>query len=494
MSFAQHEQFWKQEQACRRRTRDSARIVDEDHLWDFDLDDPSLDRARFAMRAFFRDRGHDAHEALAIMRGPADNYGDLAHVLVRPAALGVYCPEGEREPVDPGLEHCSACDSWHNGVEVRPQLRRGRMRKAVLAHFTAPLKLYCRRAFVDACEAHGLTGLQCELLDEEEDAAPDDCLYRVTVEMHRWNQRDGVCPRCETKTNIMGTSFFTLQEDYRFDFQFTRTHGTSLRYDGILTAETTYVLSRRALELLSTWKALEIHATQSCYPILPGYLREWICPEPRLFRGPEDWPAQILRPRAQWPKRPIPTPEEWLREHGPLPLPTVRPESQRATPPPKKARRLPPARITPALLTQAAAKLRHRFEPASANDVARLRKVGWPEKLVAFYAAHEPHPRRGAGALRLMPVRRIFESIEHLDPAAALAPLGYAPLASNEFGDMYVYDLKKVGPAGYPEVVFADHERFCGEVCEEDARVDLTPVARHLPEFLAMAAAGELTE
>jgi hypothetical protein len=48
---------------------------------------------------------------------------------VRPAALGVYCPEGEREPVDPGLEHCSACDSWHNGVEVRPQLRRGRARR-----------------------------------------------------------------------------------------------------------------------------------------------------------------------------------------------------------------------------------------------------------------------------------------------------------------------------------------------------------------------------
>ena len=52
--------------------------------------------------------------------------------------------------------------------------------------------------------------------------------------------------------------------------------------------------------------------------------------------------------------------------------------------------------------------------------------------------------------------------------------------------------MKKLGLDGWPEIVFANHEMFGGEETQKEAEEMLGEVADNLPEFLRMAAEGEL--
>ena len=76
-----------------------------------------------------------------------------------------------------------------------------------------------------------------------------------------------------------------------------------------------------------------------------------------------------------------------------------------------------------------------------------------------------------------------------------MAPFGYVPLAENAYGDMYLYDLNHIGADGWPRIVFASHEAIGGpDDTKETIEDALGEGADNLPEFLRMAAKGELEE
>lgn len=163
-----------------------------------------------------------------------------------------------------------------------------------LMTFYGSLKLFCRPKFINRYEQSGLTGMTFRDWGvKDRHGIP---LSRIGVELHRWQDRAGVCDACEMKTNLTtDVGCFNTHEQFKYDIQYLR---TPLGFSSDPTE--IFVLSRRAVDFfveVSSYMQTVMEEPTSVVPIMPGHLEDIVWPEPRLFAHGEK-PTRMLR--ASW--------------------------------------------------------------------------------------------------------------------------------------------------------------------------------------------------
>jgi hypothetical protein len=219
-------------------------------------------------------------------------------------------------------------------------------------------------------------------------------------------------------------------------------------------------------------------------------MRDKVSPEPRMFYGEEGGPTFVVR-RPEWPI--VQPPPGWTEDSTQIAEP-AKPHVVAPVPQPSKPKKS--FALSDQLFAKLEKRVQYTFAPAAVKALGLLKRRKWPAKLIEFYAAHEPQyvGQDSLVSLRLFSIAEILFEMKAMEPSATLAPLGYAPLASDGFGNQYLYDLKSIGPDGYPAIVFANHEQFYGIESREETAEMLGPTADSLPEFLWLAADGKLDE
>ncbi len=121
--------------------------------------------------------------------------------------------------------------------------------------------------------------------------------------------------------------------------------------------------------------------------------------------------------------------------------------------------------------------------PASARDLNRAKKAGFPPELVDFYRQCEPQDCI-AFKQRLWSIERAVEENADAVPGCALSPHGFIVFASNICGDSYCIDTNVTTPDREHPVVLFSHE----EIAEDSSLSDILPhrieVAKSLEDFL----------
>lgn len=447
----------------------------------FDLDEPALcylEEMRHALNAALPAGAGPCFEVLRVFPCEKTKATDYEHFSV--GGLGRDSEGGKGFAGIGGCATCPECGNESDDPSYSfPFDRKAVSREASLLHLFARPYIFsslCWDTFRRAYVKSGLTGLVFDPATGMEPQDDSKKLYRVIVAQHRWTERQGVCPTCEMKTNARGDAFFNLRETYRYDFQFVR-HGSCTEVRKI--GETQIVASRQAVAFLQDLKLLNWKKS-ACVPVAPGFRRDIIVPEARIFRGDTDYPTRVLRPL---------TPEEIQERRQELSKgqATISEAARRAL-----AQRVP--EITPDVLSRIIRLHKHDFLPATEEDMEMARKARWPAKVLDFYAAYEPHytGEELASEVRLLAIREILCQCETSETEHSLRRLGYLPLASTVNGDAYVYDLRRIGEDGYPKIMLANHEMADGFVTRSEAKEGMREVANGLPEFLRRLSAGQL--
>lgn len=181
---------------------------------------------------------------------------------------------------------CPACGNDFQNAYFVPAIRPEKLPGSPkLMSFYGPMKLFCRQPFLEMYHKSGLTGFSFE--DWEICDKHKVPLHLIRVQQHQWQDRTGVCDRCQMKTNVTTpVGLFNVHEQFKYDIQHVRTY----RSDA-------FVISRRGVQFLSRVCRMMKGAAEPPYylfPVIPGYLEDIISPEPKLF-AQGDIPLHMLR-------------------------------------------------------------------------------------------------------------------------------------------------------------------------------------------------------
>jgi hypothetical protein len=133
------------------------------------------------------------------------------------------------------------------------------------------------------------------------------------------------------------------------------------------------------------------------------------------------------------------------------------------------------------------------FRPAKPGSLAALRKLDFPETIIAFYAEHEP-----AGLvevkIRLWHIKHIVLENAPSMPGMFSSPVGFPVFATTTFGDTYCFNLAAAEGEDGPPVVILSHEIINQEVTSNEIAEVAKPVAHSLLVFLEKMVAGTVDE
>jgi len=188
----------------------------------------------------------------------------LADIIVAPDKTGPWdavatCPACKNTYVDPGFK----------GAYTERKMPK----KKAWFSLRGDLKLFARSPFIEDYKDLGLTGLDFT-----------ECgngLFRVNVECHRWTDPSGVCEHCGMKTNVVSTSCFNLEEDYRYDFQFLRMNPGE-RQNHVL-----FVVTPAAMSLVRKYATAAGEMKYCLSGIVPGMMKDLIWPQDKLYTNGE---------------------------------------------------------------------------------------------------------------------------------------------------------------------------------------------------------------
>ena len=144
-----------------------------------------------------------------------------------------------------------------------------------------------------------------------------------------------------------------------------------------------------------------------------------------------------------------------------------------------------------ALLERIASEANAEFGPVSADELAILQNVGFPDSLLEFYAHYAPRSA-GIGNVHLAPVADILIDNTDVIPGCVVARLGYLSFARTISGDPYCFDIHHIAPDGTARVAFFDHEVLGEDATEEDVLRHSVPIADDLYQFLEKFLADDL--
>lgn len=189
---------------------------------------------------------------------------------------------------------CPICGNQYQDPRFVPALRAARLpARPKLMTFYGFHKLFCRPKFIDLYKNSGLTGLT--FVDWGETDKHKVPLSLIYVKQHKWQDRTGVCDKCEMKTNATSRcGLFNVHEKFQYDIQYLSTFDEGGEI---------FVLSRAAMkffEKYSGYMKCVLEEPVAITPIIPGYLEDLVWPEPRLFANGEK-PVSMLR--SSWEKK-----------------------------------------------------------------------------------------------------------------------------------------------------------------------------------------------
>jgi hypothetical protein len=131
--------------------------------------------------------------------------------------------------------------------------------------------------------------------------------------------------------------------------------------------------------------------------------------------------------------------------------------------------------------------------PASAKNLKRAEKAGFPAELLNFYRLCEPDD-----CIELKQRIWSIESaiVENTDavPGCVLYPHGFIVFASTLCGDPYCIDTTVTTAKGHHPVVLFSHEMIEEDATLPDIRALRRKVASSLEDFLKKFVKGTLTE
>lgn len=131
------------------------------------------------------------------------------------------------------------------------------------------------------------------------------------------------------------------------------------------------------------------------------------------------------------------------------------------------------------------------FRPASPTEVAAAESAGVPESLLEFYREFEPN-ESGQGEVRFFPLERVLAEQTDFVPGCHLSRHGYFAIAGTNHGD--VYFVRPAASRDYrrmPVFLFS-HEIDFARISAPQVEEFATVVAAGIPDFLALAVAGQL--
>ena len=130
---------------------------------------------------------------------------------------------------------------------------------------------------------------------------------------------------------------------------------------------------------------------------------------------------------------------------------------------------------------------------ASAQELKRVEKIGFPNELVEMYRQLNPADYIELKQ-RIWSIDNAVTENTQAVPGCALSPHGFIVFASTLGGDAYCVDMNVITSAGHHPVTLFSHEM----VGEDDGIGRITAlrveVADSLEDFLAKFISGELSE
>jgi hypothetical protein len=119
--------------------------------------------------------------------------------------------------------------------------------------------------------------------------------------------------------------------------------------------------------------------------------------------------------------------------------------------------------------------------PASVEALNRLRALGMPDSVVAFYERFEPAACAEVDGVRLWPIADVLEENRDYVPGADISAHGFIVFATTTFGDAYCLDL-----AGDPSrVVLMSHEVQYGGMERSEVALYAKPIASSFDDFIS---------
>jgi hypothetical protein len=118
--------------------------------------------------------------------------------------------------------------------------------------------------------------------------------------------------------------------------------------------------------------------------------------------------------------------------------------------------------------------------PAAKDALNRLRALGLPSSVVAFYERFEPAACAEIDGVRLWPIADVLEENRDYVPGADISTHGFIVFATTTFGDAYCLDLGDEPP----RVVLMSHEvQYSGMERREIAKY-AKPIADKFEDFI----------
>lgn len=134
--------------------------------------------------------------------------------------------------------------------------------------------------------------------------------------------------------------------------------------------------------------------------------------------------------------------------------------------------------------------------PATAADLKRAERAGFPTELLRFYSKYEPDPRDGYVEFdqRLYSIKRSLQENRECVPGVGLFPHGYVVFAGTSSGDSYCVDTNVKGKRGVHPIVLFSHESIGEHTDPLDIQAKRLEVASSLDDFLRKFSSGQLVE
>jgi hypothetical protein len=145
-------------------------------------------------------------------------------------------------------------------------------------------------------------------------------------------------------------------------------------------------------------------------------------------------------------------------------------------------------RILAVIVSRAEVDLR----AASAESLAALDVLRFPNSVREFYANHEPSTCAEIDNVRLWPADDVARENTDFVPGCDLHPRGYAVFATTVFGDTFCLDLNEPEGSGNIPVVLMSHEFNWDEMDPDEIRRLRKVVARSFDHWLELFAVGRL--
>jgi len=134
------------------------------------------------------------------------------------------------------------------------------------------------------------------------------------------------------------------------------------------------------------------------------------------------------------------------------------------------------------------------IRPATAADLKRAERAGFPRELLRFYGKYEPDPRHSYVELeqRLYSIKRSLQENRECTPGVGLFPHGYIVFAGTTCGDVYCIDTNVKDKRGIHPIVLFGHGAIDESTDLKYIQRSRVEVASSLDDFLRGFASGRL--